>query len=271
VEVIRGDLAVPETFIGKLPQMDAAVLLAASWGGETAYKANVNATHSILNGLDVERCKRVVYFSTASLLDREGQLLRAAESEGTGYINQKYLALQGIGSTRNASKVQVVFPTVVIGGDQNHPYSHVSKTLPQLLNAIRWLRFLKLDASFHLIHAFDLARAVAFLLDHEVQEKPFVLGYAALSAGEFLTKMGQFQGLWESAQLDLTAFVRLLPGMAGNAFTSWDRFCLQDLHFVYPVFDLAARLGPSGLESLEGILRSDPRIGKLGYCAPSRS
>ncbi|MBU6428795.1 MAG: hypothetical protein KGR26_07295, partial [Cyanobacteria bacterium REEB65] len=51
-----------------------------------------------------------------------------------------------------------------------------------------------------------------------------------------------------------------LPKVFPGWFTSWDRFCLSQRHFDLPILDLPAMLGPSGFETLAGILAADPRL-----------
>ncbi len=255
VTVHVGDLARPSDFLHLMPQMDAAVLAAASWGGEEARQVNVLTTWSILDALDPDRCRRVIYFSTASLLGNDGQLLEAAAEHGTGYIRQKHEALVGIPDTRMADRVVTVFPTVILGGDDRHPFSHSARGLRQSLRYLWLLRFFTLDGRFHVIHAHDIARAVAHLLDAPLPQGPVVLGYQPLDAGEAIGQLAATQGLDAVPQIDLTPLAMLLPHIIGHKFTTWDRYCLQHRDFTYPVFDIAAALGPSGYETLAGIVR----------------
>jgi nucleoside-diphosphate-sugar epimerase len=238
VAVVPGDLAEPDGFLPLLAGMDGAVLAAASWGGEEARQVNVLTTWEILNSLDPGRCKRVVYFSTASLLDPGGNLLAAAGERGTGYIRQKFEALKGIAGTRTGDRVVIVYPTVILGGDERHPWSHASRGLRDFRRYLWVLRFLKLDARFHVVQADDLARAVVCLLHGPMPDRPVVLGEAPLTVGEALARLAAEQGFRPVPQLDITPLALLLPHLMPWKFTTWDTYCLLHRDFTYPVFDL---------------------------------
>ncbi|MBM3275782.1 MAG: NAD(P)H-binding protein [Candidatus Sericytochromatia bacterium] len=238
VRVVPGDLAEPEGFLPMLSEMDGAVLAAASWGGQEARQVNVLTTWAILDALDPARCKRVVYFSTASLLDPGGNVLDAAGEHGTGYIRQKHEALEGISGTRTGDRVVTVFPTVVLGGGDRHPWSHASRGLREFRRYLWLLRFLRMDARFHVVQADYLARAVVFLLEGQMPSRPVVLGEPPLTVGEALRHLASEQGLRPVPQLDITPLALLLPHLLPWKFTTWDRYCLLHRDFTYPVFDL---------------------------------
>ncbi|MBM3270652.1 MAG: NAD-dependent epimerase/dehydratase family protein [Candidatus Sericytochromatia bacterium] len=273
VEVIRGDLADPAGWASRLGGMDAAVLAAAAWGGPEAHKVNAAATWRILDDLDPDRCRRVVYLSTASVLGPGGAPLAAAAEHGTEYIRSKHAALAGIQGTRTGSRVVTLFPTVILGGDERHPLSSASRGLRDFRPYLGVLRFVSLDGRFHVVHAHDVARAaVHFLEAAELPAPPVVLGIPALGAGEAMARLARLAGHGPAPQIDLTPLARILPALLPHKFTPWDRYCLAHRDLSYPVCDLAALLGPSGFETLEGIL-AGPGTGDSPApevaCAPS--
>lgn len=268
VTVHQGDLADPAGFLPVLPDMDAAVLAAAAWGGQEARQVNVLTTWAILDALDPDRCRRVVYFSTASLLEPDGQVSEAARHHGTGYIQQKHEALAGIPATRAGKRVVTIFPTVILGGDDRHPYSHAARGLLRALDYLWLLRFFTLDGRFHVVHAHDIARVVAHLVEGgDPAPERLILGNPALGVGEAIRQLAAACGLGPVPQFDLTGLALVLPYLVGHKFTSWDRHCLHHRDMAYPVFDIAGALGPSGYESLAGILRA-LKPEKEGSCAP---
>lgn len=93
VKVLQGDLANIEQFADLLKTIDIAVLVATVWGGKDTFEINVNKTIQLLNLLDPEKCQQVIYFSTASVLDRQNNLLKEAGSLGIDYIRSKYETL----------------------------------------------------------------------------------------------------------------------------------------------------------------------------------
>ncbi|MDV2992830.1 MAG: hypothetical protein N4J56_002484 [Chroococcidiopsis sp. SAG 2025] len=121
VKVLQGDLANIEQFADLLKTIDIAVLVATVWGGEDTFEINVNKTIQLLNLLDPEKCQQVIYFSTASVLDRQNNLLKEAGTLGIDYIRSKYETLSRLPELAIALKITVLFPTLVLGGDaQNH-------------------------------------------------------------------------------------------------------------------------------------------------------
>lgn len=268
VIVHRGGLEDFSTFEPVLGEMDAAILLATAWGGEEARRVNVDAQVRIADALDPHRVRRLVYFSTASLLSSDGTILEQARTHGTGYICQKLDALIALSAHPLGDRIVPVFPTIIVGGDDRHPYSHAMKGLPEIGRYLPVLRRLRLDGSFHVVHPDDLARATCALLDRDPPARPVVLGNAALSVGEALSQLGEAFGLRRTAQLDITALARVLPRIVPGRFTSWDRYCLEQRHFRLPALDLEAWLGPSAYGTLADIVASDPRMASRG---PSRT
>ena len=74
-----------------LKEINIAILAATSWGGTAeSYDINVVKTMALLQMLNPNICEQVLYFSTASILDRNNDLLLAASEFGTDYIRTKY-------------------------------------------------------------------------------------------------------------------------------------------------------------------------------------
>ncbi|RMF28343.1 MAG: NAD(P)-dependent oxidoreductase, partial [Cyanobacteria bacterium J083] len=168
IKIIPGDLQNIEDFKELLgEEINVAILAATAWGGrEISYEINVNKTISLINLLNPELCEQVIYFSTASILDRNNQPLPAAEKFGTDYISTKYACYTELKKQPLSPKITTVFPTLVFGGEKNKPYSHISGGLPEVFNWINLIRWLKADGSFHFIHAKDIATIITYLVNH---------------------------------------------------------------------------------------------------------
>jgi len=164
VKVLQGDLANIEQFADLLRTIDVAVLVATVWGGENTFEINVNKTIQLLNLLDPQKCQQVIYFSTASVLDRQNNLLKEAGEIGMDYIRSKYETLSKLPELAIAPKITVLFPTLVLGGDAQKPYSHVSAGLPDVAKWINIARFFKTEGSCHFIHGRDVAQIVKYLI-----------------------------------------------------------------------------------------------------------
>lgn len=254
VTCIEGDLARPEPWLPRLAEVDAAVLVATSWGGPLARQVNVETTHAMLKAMP--RAGRIVYFSTASMLDPDGSLDPAAGVLGTDYIRTKHEAI----STLDDGRVVPVFPTVVLGGDDRHPRSAATAGLPGLKPWRPLLARLSFDGVFHVIHASDLARFAVWLLDHQPPEGRLVVGLPALTVREVASTLAGVLGARPAGPWDLSALLERLPRLIPWKFTSWDLHCLARRHFRYPVVDLAGLTGRLDYPDLMAILRSDPRL-----------
>ncbi|MEL6815583.1 MAG: NAD(P)-dependent oxidoreductase, partial [Cyanobacteria bacterium J06598_3] len=72
IHVLQGDMRQVAQFSDLLKTMDTAILVATSWGDpQESYEINVEKTLELMSLLDPERCQQVIYFSTASILDRD--------------------------------------------------------------------------------------------------------------------------------------------------------------------------------------------------------
>ena len=55
-----------------------------------AYEVNIKAFEELLEMLDIEKLEKIIYFSTASILDTQTELMRESLIYGTEYIQTKY-------------------------------------------------------------------------------------------------------------------------------------------------------------------------------------
>ncbi|MEB3203813.1 MAG: NAD(P)-dependent oxidoreductase [Candidatus Sericytochromatia bacterium] len=254
VTCIEGDLARPEPWLERLEGVDEAILVATSWGGPLARQVNVDTTHAIMRSMP--RARRIVYFSTASMLEPDGSFDQAAALLGTDYIRTKHEAI----TTLEDPRVVPVFPTVVLGGDDRHPRSAATAGLPGLRPWRALLARLAFDGVFHVIHASDLARFAVWLLDHEAPPGRLVVGLPALTVREVAQALAIRLGARPAGPWDWTPLVERLPRLIPWKFTSWDLHCLARRQFRYPVVDLAGVTGRLDYPDLTAILASDPRL-----------
>jgi len=127
ITILQADLRQIERFSALLKTMDVAILAATAWGGQQeSFDINVVKTIRLMDLLDPSVCQQVIYFSTASVLDRNNKLLKEAGQLGTDYIRSKYNCLMQLSKLAIAPRITTLFPTLVLGGDANKPYSHIS-------------------------------------------------------------------------------------------------------------------------------------------------
>ncbi|WP_026731505.1 NAD-dependent epimerase/dehydratase family protein [Fischerella sp. PCC 9605] len=240
ITVLQGDMQEIRYLADLLKTIDTAVLTATAWGGAATFDINVVKTIELLNYLDPATCEQVIYFSTASVLDNKNQPLKEAGELGTDYIRSKYDCLQRIGKLAIAPKVTEVFPTFVLGGDSNKPYSHVTSGIPEVTKYINIIRFLQADGSFHFIHGQDIATLVRYLIDNppkEDENRQLVLGQTPLTVNQAVEEVCAYLGKKIYFRIPLSLYLaNLLIVLFRIQMAAWDRFCMNYRHFSYQKF-----------------------------------
>lgn len=235
VTLVRGDAADLTPHADLLKTMDAIIHIAAGWGEQAAYQVNRDATFAMLDMADPARLKQLILFSTASVLDRENELLEAAGTDGTDYIKSKYQCLRDLPSHPLADRVVTLFPTLVFGGDAQHPSSHLNGGLSDALKWVKLARWLSLDGSFHFVHGRDIAQVVKHVLLNGSPERRLVLGGRETTLREMLATLSDHAGKPYRGLVDLTPVLELVAALFSRKMNSWDRFCMRYRYFRYRV------------------------------------
>ena len=236
VHVLQGDMQKIGDLAELLQTINVAVLTATAWGGTGTFDINVAKTIELLNLLDTEKCEQVIYFSTASVLDRKNQPLKEAGELGTDYIRSKFDCLRKLSKLAIAPKITKVFPTLVIGGDENKPASQVTSGLPEVAKYVDLIRFLKADGSFHFIHAKDIAAVVKHLIDNppKEEERKYVLGQEKVTANQAIEEICSYLDKKIYFRIPLSSSLAdLIIKTFKIQMAAWDRFCMQYRHFSY--------------------------------------
>jgi nucleoside-diphosphate-sugar epimerase len=246
IHVITADMMEIEQQAELLKTINVAVLTAAGWGGQEAFDINFTKTHALFDLLDPKVCEQVIYFSTQSVLDRDNQLLPEAGKIGTDYIMSKHQCLDKLtkeakapdGANSIASKITTVFPTLVLGGDENKPYSFLSADLPSVTKYVGLLQFFTADTSFHFIHAKDIAEVVRHLIAHpEIADKfdrRLVLGNKLVSGDDGIKEICGYFGKKSPFRIPLSnTIANFFIKIFNIQMAEWDRFCLDYRHFSY--------------------------------------
>jgi nucleoside-diphosphate-sugar epimerase len=282
VTLLVGDLRELGPHAAAIASADRIIHTATAWGDpERARQVNVVAVKELLRLTDPTRLQQVIYFSTASILDRNLQLLPEAMACGTEYIQTKAQCLQQLESHPLAERIVAVFPTLVFGGrvDGGGPFP-TSYLTAGLKEAARWLwlaKWLRADASFHFIHAADIAIVCAHLATtpHGPNPEPgqgpvrrLVLGQPMVTVNDTVARLCRWRRSWRPPfGVDLQGWlieglIRLLH-LEVNA---WDRFSIQQRHFVHEPVSPPERFGlGSHAPSLEAVFEDAglPHRGRL--------
>lgn len=233
-ELIHDDMRNIEKYSDLLKEMDYVVHLATSWGGKRVIEINVDKTLALFSSIDPKKCVKIIYFSTSSILDNNHSLIPEALNKGTPYIQSKYICYEKLSELSIYRTIRILFPTVILGGDDTHPFSHASRELDKVWRRLSYLRFLKIQGGFHFIHAYDVAQIVAFLLTHNSPANEHVLGNPSLTVNECLAQLCRIAGRKRRGAVDITKFAnKFIPIIFKNRLSSWDLYSLKRRYFYY--------------------------------------
>ena len=270
IQLLVGDLREADRFAAELASVSRVIHTATAWGDpERAQQVNVVAVKRMLSLLNPSVIEQITYFSTASILDRHLQPLTEALAYGTEYIQTKAQCLKDLEQHPLAERIVAVFPTLVFGGrvdgSSRFPTSYLTEGL---VEASRWLwlaRFLRADASFHFIHAADIAAICGQLATHPHQRnsepgqgavRRIVMGQKAISVNAAVASLCRWRGLRPTPGVPLwpwliETLIRVLP-IEVNA---WDRFSIRQRHFIHEPVTGPERFGEeSHAPDLESVL-----------------
>ena len=253
VKIIRDSLENIEEYSDLLlKEIQIAILVATSWGGQAeSYDINVVKTLALINMLNPKLCEHVFYFSTASILDRQNNLLLPASQFGTDYIRTKYQCFSELKRTKISDRIIALFPTLVFGGDETKPISHLSSGLPEIVKWLGLIRWLKTEGSFHYIHAYDIAALITHLIEnpHLVDTidaepgafnepspyvKRLVLGNPAVTVNQTISEICSFFGKKIYFGISLSSWLTdLIIKVFRIQMDSWSYFSLNYRHFTY--------------------------------------
>ncbi|MEM1368417.1 MAG: NAD(P)-dependent oxidoreductase [Cyanobacteria bacterium P01_H01_bin.15] len=237
VKLLAADLKDVEDFADILSSVEVAVLAAAAWGGEAEAKlVNLTQNLKILNLLNSKVCQHIFYFSTASVLDRQNNLLPEARAFGTDYIATKYDCLQALDQSDWRDKITVVFPTLVFGGEPGLPYSHISAGLADTLKYMPLIRWFRTEGSFHCVHAEDIARVLGHLIQNpnDIPAHYVVLGNPPINVNRAIAEICEYLKLKIYFRVSLTRWlVNVFIKVFRIQMDDWSRFSLEYRHFTY--------------------------------------
>jgi len=282
ITLLVGDLREPEPHRQAIASATRIIHTATAWGDpERARQVNVVAVKQMLAAADPAVLEQVVYFSTASILDRDLKLLPEALSDGTEYIQTKAQCLAQLESHPLAERIVAVFPTLVFGGrvDGGGPFP-TSYLTAGLKEGVRWLwlaKWLRADASFHFIHAGDIARVCVHLATHPHQANPepgqgpvrrLVLGQPVVTVNGTVRRLCQWRhSLYPPFGLDLRGWlIEGLIKLLRIEVNAWDRFSIRQRHFVHEPISPPERFGlVSQAPTLEAVFEQAglPRRGPI--------
>ena len=274
IKLLVCDIRESDKYMKEISQVNFLIHTATAWGDpKRAYEVNIKAFEKLLGMLERNKLEKIIYFSTASILDEKTELMRESLTYGTEYIQTKYKCFVRLKDSAFAEKTFAVFPTLVFGGTLNKksrfPVSYLTSGLNEI-NKWLWLaRFLKLNSKFHFIHANDIAQICGFLIKNHNEEayrgfKKFVLGQNFISIDDAInillkrSNMSRYFSIPLTRKI-ITILLRVLPIKT----TAWDSFSIKKYDFNHhPITNPETFNLKSYAKTLNDILR----LAKLPGC-----
>ena len=242
VKLLICDIRECQRFSKEIGQINFLIHTATAWGDpKRAYEVNIKAFEDLLGMLEKEKLEKIIYFSTASILNKENEIKKEALIYGTEYIQTKYRCFERLRESSFAEKTFAVFPTLVFGGTlkkrSKYPTSYLTSGLKDI-NKWLWLaRFIKLNSKFHFIHANDIAQICGFLIKNHKEDnykgfKKYVLGQKFISIDDAINILLKRNRMNRYFSIPLTKkIIKILLRVLPIQMTTWDSFSIKKYHF----------------------------------------
>ena len=274
VKLIICDIRESKKYKKEISQINFLIHTATAWGDpKRAYEVNIKAFEELLSFLDFKKLEKIIYFSTASILNKDTELMRESLIYGTEYIKTKYECFERLKQSSFAEKTFAVFPTLVFGGTltkrSKYPVSYLTSGLKEIKKWLWLARFLKIDSKFHFIHACDIAQICGFLIQNYKKEeyrgfKKFVLGQRFISIDDAINILLNKNKKKRYFAIPLTRkILKILLRILPIETTPWDSFSIKKYDFNHvPITNPETFKLKSYGKSLKDILR----LSKLPSC-----
>ncbi|MDD5456364.1 MAG: NAD(P)-dependent oxidoreductase [Candidatus Margulisbacteria bacterium] len=257
-ELIVGDVEKLDSLAPLLKQMDHVIHIATSWCGSK--ECIIEAPLKLLELLDHKRVKKIIFFSTASILGRGNKPLKEAGEIGTSYIKDKYQSYLAVQSSKYKDKVIHVFPTVIVGGDRTHPFTHISQGLKEPGKYLKWLKYFYIDLGFHFIHARDIAEVMNYMLENEVKGNNFVLGNDYILLKDFIKQCCDYYKIKTWIRIKIpTGFIKFIIKFFRIKVDPWGYFSLNYKFFHYDTVNCRVFKIPTMLYNIQDILKQSEK------------
>ena len=274
IKLLICDLRECNRFRNDINKINYLIHTATAWGDpKRTYEVNITAFEELLSLLDLNILKKIIYFSTASILDENIELMRESLIYGTEYIQTKYKCYEWLKASNFSKKSYVIFPTLVFGGTLDkksfYPISYLTQGLKQAQEWLWLARFFSVDSKFHFIHAKDIAQICGSLVinitkgeDHGF--KKFVLGQNQITINQAIDILLKEKGMKRFFSIPLKRrIIKILLKVLPIQATSWDTFSIKKYNFHHKPITTPETLG---LKSYAKTLNRVIKLAKLPRC-----
>ncbi|NQY75482.1 MAG: NAD(P)-dependent oxidoreductase [Candidatus Margulisbacteria bacterium] len=237
ITLVEGNMETIESHENLLKEMDGVIHIATYWGGlEPGRLINLEKTKVLLDALNPDKCRKIIYFSTESILGKNDMPSPEAGEFGTGYVKSKYEAYQMIQQHPLFERINILYPTLVMGGDETHPFSHISSGILPNIKYLKIIRFFDFNAHLHMAHGKDIATVTAHLLNHDHPGASYILGGPVLTARMVVDALCKAFHIKPRPVLTITSKrVLFLAKLFRIKLDAWDRYCIENPHFNHHV------------------------------------
>ena len=132
-----------------------------------------------------------------------------------------------------------LYPTLVLGGNNNIYYSHISGGIRDYKSYISLLRFFSVDGACHFIHTRDIAEIVWYLISKDgIKERKFVLGQKKMTMKQAIQEISKACGYKNLFQIPIsTKFVLALTKLLRIKIDPWGIYCITHNEQTYNVIN----------------------------------
>ena len=256
ITILEGSLEDIATHKSLLQDMNYLIHIATNWNGAGGTQLiNIDKTTELFELCDSENLKRIIYFSTASILGPENKGIKEAELYGSSYVRTKYQMHQKLPELPNNDKIVTVFPTMVFGGNENYPKSHISEGIKSSLKYMAILKYIYIDGAFHFLHGKDIAKVCTHLLFKANIKKEYVLGNKEVTAKQALKTICDTFKIKQPFQLKIPmGFIFFLSKLLRIKIGPWELHCLNNPYMVFDTVNPVTFNLKSSFPTLESIL-----------------
>ncbi|RAP31388.1 epimerase [Candidatus Marinamargulisbacteria bacterium SCGC AG-414-C22] len=235
ITIHQGSLDDIESFETVIKEMDIIVHIATSWlGSKNTTKINIVKTKTLFLLANPKKLEKIIYFSTASILGKGNKPVEAAEKYGSSYVRTKYQAHAMLTELPIKDRIITVFPTLVFGGNQQYPKSHITSGVKSGLKYIRFLKYIYLDGSFHFLHAKDIARVVCYLMFNAHERSEYVLGNEPVTLKDMIKSICDTFNISQWFRLKVSIRVlQFLAKILRIRIGPWEQHCIDNPHMVF--------------------------------------
>ena len=273
INLLTCDIRDCKKFKKELSEINYLIHTATAWGDpKRAYEVNVIAFEQLLGLLKNNRLEKIIYFSTASILNEKTELMPEALIYGTEYIQTKYQCYENLIKSSFAKKTCAIFPTLVFGGTLNknskYPVSYLTEGLKQAKNWLWIARFFKINAKFHFIHAKDIAQICGVIIKNSDKKKygfeKYVLGQKFITIDQAILTLLNTYGKKRYFALKINkGIIKFLLKVLPIQTTNWDNFSIKKYNFNHKPI---ANPETFGLKSYAKSLKEVLKLAKLPRC-----